>query len=88
MFYPKDTPSYLKELVKSDLFKAEVHLEEELVNGFLREMTTLPVSDNSFALQYARLQGKVEALRDLASKRKLLITQPENPVSASVNKRN
>lgn len=87
MIYPKEISGYFKELLKNDLFKAEIYLEEELIKGYTHDLTKLSVEDNSFNLQYARLQGKIEALRDLSGKRKLITNQSET-VSNSVTKRN
>lgn len=84
MFYPQDLSNYLKQLVGIDYFKAEMYLEEELIKGYAKDLTSLKVEEPSFNLKYARLQGQIEALRELSAKRKVLTTRSEH--SSSVNK--
>lgn len=74
---------YLKELSRLDYFQAEISLEDELKQGFLKDLLTLKIEDTAFQLKYARLQGQLDALKELASKRNLIIN---SELSDSVNK--
>jgi len=84
MFYPQDLCSYLKTIVGMDYFKAEAYLEEEMIKGYTKELTSLKIEEPSFNLKYARLQGQIEALRELSAKRKVITARSEH--SGSVNK--
>lgn len=84
MFYPSDLTRYLKAITEVEYFKAEEFLEEEMIKGYTKELLSLKVEDSVFNLKYARLQGQIEALRELASKRKLITSRSEH--SSSVNK--
>lgn len=77
MFYPQDLSNYLKSLVGIDYFKAQLYLEEELIKGYSKDLTSLKVEEPSFNLKYARLQGQIESLRELSAKRKVLTTRSE-----------
>jgi hypothetical protein len=67
-----------------DYFKAEEFLEDEMIKGYTKELLSLKVEDSVFNLKYARLQGQIESLRDLANKRKIITARSEH--SSSVNK--
>lgn len=62
-----------KELATLDYFKAQIHLEQELLNEALKQMTRLDVADPAFNLKYCRLQGQVVSIQELSNKRKNFI---------------
>ena len=84
MFYPSDLTKYMKSLTEIDYFKAEEFLEDMMIQGYIKELMSLKVEDSVFNLKYARLQGQIESLRELANKRKIITSRSEH--SSSVNK--
>lgn len=84
MFYPSDLTKYMKSLSEIDYFKAEEFLEDMMIQGYIKELMSLKVEDSVFNLKYARLQGQIESLRELANKRKIITSRSEH--SSSVNK--
>ena len=73
----------MKSLSEIDYFKAEEFLEDMMIQGYIKELMSLKVEDSVFNLKYARLQGQIESLRELANKRKIITSRSEH--SASVN---
>ena len=84
MFYPSDLTKYMKSLSEIDYLKAEEFLEDMMIQGYIKELMSLKVEDSVFNLKYARLQGQIESLRELANKRKIITSRSEH--SSSVNK--
>ena len=74
----------MKSLTEIDYFKAEEFLEDMMIQGYIKELMSLKVEDSVFNLKYARLQGQIESLRELANKRKIITSRSEH--SSSVNK--
>jgi len=81
--YADDLTKYLKELSYLEYFKGQIMLEDNLIKSYQKNLLDLSVEDPSFQLKYARLQGQVEALKNLSGTRSIITNSEKLP---SVNK--
>lgn len=70
LIHEGDREKFLKELVGIDFFQGEVALENDLIAKYLKEITSLNLSDVGLALAYAELRGKITAMQELQNIRK------------------
>lgn len=82
----KEKAKYLKDITSLDVFDAQLQLEHELIAGYEKQVLELDVNNPALNLQYAKLQGCVEALKTLRATRKLLINNNNNNSAESAVK--
>lgn len=64
-----------RDLESLSCFDAQKELEHELIQGYYKKMASLE-PDANLAIQYAKFQGAVEALRALQGTRKTILAAP------------
>lgn len=71
---PVEKRNYLKELTGSEIFKAQLQLEDEIAKDLTRRLSELDLTGPNFHLEYARLRGGIDFLKTLQGVRKQIIT--------------
>lgn len=60
-----DREKYLKEVASLDFFQGEIALENDLLQKYLKDLTSLQLSDAGLAFAYAEIRGKISAIQEL-----------------------
>lgn len=64
--------NYLLALKDLDVFQAQTQLEDELFSAFSSKLLTLPLEADKVSLEYSRVRGALEALKQLKAMRESL----------------
>lgn len=64
-----------KDLDSLSCFDSQIELENELIQGYYKKMASLEPTAN-LAVEYAKFQGAIHALRALQGTRKTIIASP------------
>lgn len=70
--HESEIKKYLKELMGTDVFKAQIALENDQINICMKKLAGLELSNDGLALKYAELRGAIKALTELQAIRKTL----------------
>lgn len=71
-----------KELDGTDCFDAEIHLENRFIADYTKHLLQLDTANQTFALEYARIQGQLEAIKAIQSVRQQYInSQPSTALA-------
>lgn len=67
--------SLLREVTAYESFQAQISLEQDLYNSMLSQITKIDLSRSDLQLEYARLRGCLDILRQIKATRDLLVEQ-------------
>lgn len=76
--------AFLKELIHSDAFQAQVGLEDQIYTSFATKLLQLDISHTNFQLEYAKIRGSLDALKTLKTMRETLIQQFKDKTKTSI----
>lgn len=72
MLNDKQKAQYFRALMDLDLFEAQFQLEDELYANLASKMLTLPMEGPNLDLEYAKVRGALEVLKQLKAVRERL----------------